>query len=156
MLKEQDKAPDFTLNNQDGNPISLHDFAGKKVILYFYPRDNTPGCTREACAFRDQFQVFKEHGIVVLGISKDSEKSHQNFILKQSLPFDLLSDPQHEVIEAYGAWQEKRLYGKVSMGIVRSTYVIDEDGMIERVYPKVKPDQHAVQILNDLGIQVNG
>ena len=156
MLKEQEKAPDFTLNNQDGNPISLHDFAGKKVILYFYPRDNTPGCTREACAFRDQFQVFKEHGIVVLGISKDSEKSHQNFILKQSLPFDLLSDPQHEVIEAYGAWQEKKLYGKVSMGIVRSTYVIDEDGMIEWVYPKVKPDQHAVQILNDLGIQVNG
>lgn len=156
MLKEQDKAPDFTLNNQDGNPISLHDFAGKKVILYFYPRDNTPGCTREACAFRDQFQVFKEHGIVVLGISKDSEKSHQNFILKQSLPFDLLSDPQHEVIEAYGAWQEKKLYGKVSMGIVRSTYVIDEEGMIEQVYPKVKPDQHAVQILNDLGIQVNG
>ena len=156
MLKEQDKASDFTLNNQDGNPISLHDFAGKKVILYFYPRDNTPGCTREACAFRDQFQVFKEHGIVVLGISKDSEKSHQNFILKQSLPFDLLSDPQHEVIEAYGAWQEKKLYGKVSMGIVRSTYVIDEDGMIERVYPKVKPDEHAVQILNDLGIQVNG
>lgn len=156
MLKEQDKAPDFTLNNQDGNPISLHDFAGKKVILYFYPRDNTPGCTREACAFRDQFQVFKEHGIVVLGISKDSEKSHQNFILKQSLPFDLLSDPQHEVIESYGAWQEKKLYGKVSMGIVRSTYVIDEEGMIERVYPKVKPDEHAVQILNDLGIQVNG
>ena len=156
MLKEQDKAPDFTLNNQDGNPISLHDFAGKKVILYFYPRDNTPGCTREACAFRDQFQVFKEHGIVVLGISKDSEKSHQNFILKQSLPFDLLSDPQHEVIEAYGAWQEKKLYGKVSMGIVRSTYVIDEEGMIEQVYPKVKPDEHAVQILNDLGIQVNG
>ncbi len=153
MLLEREKAPEFTLNNQDGNPVSLSDFSGKKVVLYFYPRDNTPGCTREACAFRNQFQVFEKHGIVVLGVSKDSERTHRGFIEKQSLPFDLLSDPEHKVIEAYGAWQEKKLYGKVSMGTVRSTYVIDENGMIERVYPKVKPDEHAVQILKDLGIE---
>ncbi len=153
MLQEREKAPEFTLNNQDGKPVSLSDFLGKKVVLYFYPRDNTPGCTREACAFRNSFQVFAEHGIVVLGVSKDSEKAHRGFIEKQSLPFDLLSDPEHRVIEAYGAWQEKKLYGKVSMGTVRSTYVIDENGVIERVYPKVKPDDHAAQILKDLGIE---
>ena len=155
MLLEREKAPEFTLNNQEGKPVSLQDFVGKKVVLYFYPRDNTPGCTREACAFRDRFQVFEKHGIVVLGISKDSEKAHRNFIEKQSLPFDLLSDPDHNVIEAYGAWQEKKLYGKVSMGTVRSTYIIDENGMIERVYPKVKPDEHVQQILRDLGIEEN-
>ena len=153
MLQERENAPEFTLNNQDGKPVSLSDFLGKKVVLYFYPRDNTPGCTREACAFRNSFQVFAEHGIVVLGVSKDSEKAHRGFIEKQSLPFDLLSDPEHRVIEAYGAWQEKKLYGKVSMGTVRSTYVIDENGVIERVYPKVKPDDHAAQILKDLGIE---
>lgn len=152
MLQEGQKAPEFTLPNQEGNPVGLRDFTGKKVILFFYPRDNTPGCTREACAFRDNFTKFQEHGIVVLGISKDSEKAHRNFIAKQSLPFDLLSDPEHTVIEAYGAWQEKKLYGKVSMGTVRSTYVIDENGMIEKVYPKVKPDEHAAQILADLGV----
>lgn len=152
MLQEGQKAPEFTLLNQEEKPVSLRDFAGKKVILYFYPRDNTPGCTREACAFRDRYEQFTNHGMVVLGISKDTVKAHQNFTAKQSLPFDLLSDPDHRVIEAYGAWQEKKLYGKVSMGTVRSTYVIDENGIIEKVYPKVKPDEHAAQILSDLGV----
>ena len=119
MLSVGDKAPAFTLPDQDGNPVSLEDFAGSKVVVYFYPRDNTPGCTRQACAFRDSYQVYRERNIAVIGISKDSVKSHRGFADKQNLPFILLSDPEHKVIEAFGAWQEKKQYGKTFMGTVR-------------------------------------
>ncbi|MBD5155554.1 MAG: thioredoxin-dependent thiol peroxidase [Oscillibacter sp.] len=147
MLEVGTKAPEFTLPDRDGNAISLADFAGKKVVLYFYPRDNTPGCTRQACAFAGAYEEFKKINAVVIGISKDSVASHQKFAEKHSLPFILLSDPDLTAIQAYGVWQEKKLYGKVSMGVVRSTFVIDENGMIEKVMPKVKPDTNAAEIL---------
>lgn len=147
MLEVGTKAPDFTLPDQNGAPVSLSDFRGKKVILYFYPRDNTPGCTRQACAFADSHAAFQSQNAVVIGISKDSAASHQKFAAKYALPFHLLSDPDHAVIESYGAWQEKKNYGKVSMGTVRSTYVIDESGIIEKVLPKVKPDTNAAELL---------
>lgn len=150
MLSIGEKAPDFTLNDKDGNPVSLGDFLGKKVVLYFYPRDNTPGCTRQACAFAENFEEFKKISAVVIGISKDSAASHVKFAEKYGLPFILLSDPEHEVIEAFGAWQEKKNYGKVSFGTVRSTFVIDENGIIEKVMPKVKPDTNAAEILEYL------
>jgi len=150
MLKENTKAPNFSLKDKDGNTVSLEDFKGKKVVLYFYPKDNTPGCTRQACAFRDHFNEFKEKDVVVIGISKDSEKSHQNFVDKYELPFILLSDPNLEAIQGYDVWQEKKMYGKVSMGVVRSTYIIDENGMIEKVFPKAKPDTNASEILEYL------
>ncbi len=150
MLEVGTKAPDFTLNDKDGAPVSLSDFRGKKVVLYFYPRDNTPGCTRQACAFAEAYEGFKEANAVVIGISKDSAASHQKFAEKYALPFLLLSDPERTAIEAYGVWQEKKNYGKVSMGVVRSTYVIDENGMIEKVMPKVKPDTNAEEILTYL------
>ncbi len=150
MLEVNVKAPDFSLKDKDGNNVRLSDFLGKKVVVYFYPKDNTPGCTRQACAFRDNFDGFKEKDVVVIGISKDSEKSHQNFVAKYELPFILLSDPDLEAIQAYGVWQEKKLYGKVSMGVVRSTYIIDEKGMIEKVYAKAKPDTNASEILEFL------
>ena len=150
MLQVGTKAPDFTLPDKNGAPVRLSDFLGKKVVLYFYPRDNTPGCTRQACAFARNYGAFEEKNTVVIGISKDSVKSHQNFIAKQNLPFLLLSDPDRQAIEAYGVWQEKKLYGKVSMGVVRSTFVIDENGVIEKVYPKVKPDTNAAEILEYL------
>jgi len=151
MLQIGDKAPDFTLNDQNGNPVSLADFAGKRVVLYFYPRDNTPGCTRQACAFAGAYQAFKEKDVVVIGVSKDSVNSHKKFAEKFDLPFILLADPEKEVIQAYGVWQEKKNYGKVSMGVVRATYVIGPDGCIERVMPKVKPDTNAAEILAALG-----
>ena len=132
MLEPNTKAPDFTLPNQNGEMVSLSDFLGKKVILYFYPKDNTPGCTRQACAFAAANAELEEAGVVVIGISKDSVASHQKFVQKQNLPFILLSDPELQAIEAYGVWQEKKLYGKVSMGVVRTTYLIDEQGMIEK------------------------
>jgi len=147
MLEIGTKAPEFTLPNKDGNMVSLTDFAGKKVVLYFYPKDNTPGCTSQACAFAEAYQEFKKINAVVIGISKDSVASHQKFAEKYGLPFILLSDPELTAIQAYGVWQEKKLYGKVSMGVVRSTFVIDENGMIEKVMPKVKPDTNAAEIL---------
>ncbi len=150
MLQVGSKAPDFTLQNQAGESVSLSDFLGKKVVLYFYPKDSTPGCTKEACAFRDAYNQFTEKNVVVLGVSKDTVKSHERFVEKQSLPFQLLADPERKVLEAYEVWQEKKLYGKVSMGTVRSTYLIDENGIIEKVYEKVKTDLHAQEILNDL------
>ena len=150
MLEPNTKAPDFTLPNQNGEMVSLSDFLGKKVILYFYPKDNTPGCTRQACAFAAANAELEEDGAVVIGISKDSVASHQKFVQKQNLPFILLSDPELQAIEAYGVWQEKKLYGKVSMGVVRTTYLIDEQGMIEKVMPKVKPDTNAAEILEYL------
>ena len=147
MLEIGTKAPAFTLPDKDGSLVSLSDFAGRKVVLYFYPRDNTPGCTRQACAFAGAYEEFKKINVVVIGISKDSVASHQKFAEKHSLPFILLSDPELTAIQAYGVWQETKLYGKVSMGVVRSTFVIDENGMIEKVMPKVKPDTNAAEIL---------
>ena len=150
MLQAGMKAPLFTLPDQDGNPVSLADFAGKRVVLYFYPKDNTPGCTRQACAFAGAYSQFEALGVVVIGVSRDSQASHQRFAEKNSLPFILLSDPERQAIEAYGVWQEKKNYGKVSMGVVRSTYIIDENGVIEKVMPKVKPDTNAAEILEYL------
>ena len=144
------KAPSFTLSDKDGNMISPADFAGRKIILYFYPKDNTPGCTRQACAFAANFEKFKETDAVVIGISKDSAASHRKFAEKYNLPFILLSDPDLQAIQAYDVWQEKKLYGKVSMGVVRTTYIIDENGVIEKVMPKVKPDTNAAEILEYL------
>ena len=150
MLETGMKAPDFTLADQNGNTVSLSDFGGRKVILYFYPKDNTPGCSRQACAFRDSYDGFREMDAVVIGISKDSVKSHVNFANKYEVPFILLSDPELLAIQAYDVWQKKKLYGKVSMGVVRSTYIIDEQGIIEKVMPKVKPDTNAAEILQYL------
>ena len=148
MLAVGSVAPSFTLPDKDGNMVSLSDFVGKKVVLYFYPKDSTPGCTRQAQAFRDAFAQFVEAGAVVIGISKDSVKSHLNFATKQELPFILLSDTEHTVLEAYEVWQEKKLYGKVSMGVVRSVYVIDAEGKVAAAWTKVKPEQSAVDALN--------
>ena len=150
MLEVGTKAPEFTLPDKDGNPISLTDFAGKKVVLYFYPKDNTPGCTRQAYTFAGAYEDFKKINAVVIGVSKDSVASHQKFVEKHGLPFILLSDPELTAIQAYGVWQEKKLYGKVSMGVVRSTFVINENGMIEKAMPKVKPDTNAAEILEYL------
>lgn len=150
MLEVGTKAPEFTLPDKDGNPVSLTDFAGKKVVLYFYPKDNTPGCTRQACAFAEAYEEFKKINAVVIGVSKDSVASHQKFAEKHGLPFILLSDPELTAIQAYGVWQEKKLYGKVSMGVVRSTFVINENGMIEKAMPKVKPDTNTMEILEYL------
>ena len=150
MLNENTKAPNFTLNDKDGNPVSLSDFAGKKVVLYFYPRDNTPGCTRQACAFAAAYKDFCDEDIKVIGISKDSEASHRKFAEKHGLPFILLSDPELIAIKAYDVLAEKKMCGKVSFGVVRSTYIIDENGMIIKAMPKVKPDTNAAEILQFL------
>lgn len=150
MLEVGTKAPDFQLPDKDGKLVSLSDFSGKKVVLYFYPKDNTPGCTRQACAFATAYNRFKEIDAVVIGISKDSIASHQRFADKFELPFILLSDPELNAIKAYDVWQEKKMYGKVSMGVVRSTYVIDENGVIIKVMNKVKPDTNAEEILDYL------
>ena len=150
MLNAGTKAPDFTLQDKNGNTVSLSDFSGKKVVLYFYPKDNTPGCTRQACAFAQSYDAFREDNVVVIGISKDSVTSHLKFAEKFNLPFILLSDPELQAIQAYDVWQEKKLYGKVSMGVVRTTYIIDEQGNIEMVMPKVKPDTNAAEILDYL------
>lgn len=147
MLEVGTKAPQFTLADQAGNPVSLSDFAGKRIVLYFYPKDNTPGCTRQACAFAGAYEAFRTKDIVVIGISKDSVASHKKFAEKYELPFILLSDPDLQAIQAYDVWQEKKLYGKVSMGVVRSTYIIDEQGMIARAMPRVKPDTNAQEVL---------
>lgn len=150
MLEKGMKAPEFSLADKEGNMVRLSDFAGKKVVLYFYPKDNTPGCTRQACAFAGSYAGFRDQNVVVIGISKDSVASHKKFAEKYDLPFVLLSDPELSAIQAYGVWQEKKLYGKVSMGVVRTTFVIDENGMIEKVMPKVKPDTNAAEILEYL------
>ena len=147
MLKAQMKAPDFSLLDKDGKTVRLSDFQGKKVVLYFYPKDNTPGCTRQACAFAASYEQFKMQDVIVIGISKDSVASHLKFAQKYDLPFILLSDPELQAIQAYDVWQEKKLYGKVSMGVVRTTYIIDEQGVIEKVMPKVKPDTNAADVL---------
>ena len=153
MLEVGMKAPLFTLLDKNGNLVSLSDFLGQKVVLYFYPKDNTPGCTRQACAFGESYEAFQAKNTVVIGISKDSAASHLRFAEKYHLPFILLSDPELQAIQAYGVWQEKKLYGKVSMGVVRSTYLIDERGMIEKVMPKVKPDTNAGELLEYLGAE---
>lgn len=150
LLEKGCKAPDFTLQDKDGKEVALSDFRGKKVVLYFYPKDNTPGCTRQACAFGENYGKFQEKNVVVIGISKDSVGSHLRFAEKYELPFILLSDQQLKAIEAYGVWQEKKNYGKVSMGVVRTTYLIDEQGNIEKVMAKVKPDTNAAEILEYL------
>lgn len=147
MLEVGMKAPEFTLQDQDGREVSLADFLGKKVVLYFYPKDSSPGCTRQACAFAGSLSEIKAQGAVVLGVSKDSVASHRKFADKYGLPFTLLSDPQLEAIQAYGVWQEKKLYGKVSMGVVRTTFLIDEEGTVTAVMPKVKPDTNAADVL---------
>lgn len=150
MINVGMKAPDFALMNQEKRITKLSDFLGKKVILYFYPKDNTPGCTRQACAFASAYDEFKAKDIAIIGISKDSVLSHQKFAQKYDLPFLLLSDPELQAIQAYGVWQEKKLYGKVSMGVVRSAFIIDEFGTIEKVMYKVKPDTNASEILEYL------
>ena len=150
MLEIGTKAPNFTLKDKDGKEVSLSDFLGKKVVLYFYPKDNTPGCTRQACAFAGAYEEFKSKNFEVIGISKDSVASHVKFAEKYSLPFVLLSDPERTAIEAYGVWQEKKMCGKVSMGVVRTTFIIDEDGNIAEIMPKVKPDTNAQEILDKL------
>lgn len=147
MLEAGTKAPDFALLDKDGKEVRLSDFAGKRVVLYFYPRDNTPGCTRQACAFAKAYEGFRSRDVVLIGISKDSVASHLKFAQKYELPFILLSDPELQAIQAYGVWQEKKLYGKTSMGVVRTTYVIDPEGRVEKVMPKVKPDTNAEEIL---------
>ena len=151
MLKIGDKAPDFKLNDKNGTTISLSDFAGKKIVVYFYSKDNTPGCTRQACAFATRNSEFEQKGIVVIGISKDSAESHKKFADKYSLPFILLSDPDLEAINAYGVWKEKTMYGKKTFGVVRTTFIIDENGHIEHIMPKVKPDTNAEEILSLIG-----
>lgn len=150
MLEKGMKAPDFALQDQHGKTVTLSDFRGTKVVLYFYPKDNTPGCTRQACAFAGLYREFEKKGVKVVGVSKDSVSSHVKFAEKYGLPFTLLSDPELEAIQAYGVWQEKKLYGKVSMGVVRTTFIIDENGIIEKVMPKVKPDTNASAILAEL------
>ena len=147
MLKIGDKAPDFTLMDKEGREVSLSNYLGKRIVLYFYPKDNTPGCTRQACAFAGLYGEFERRGVTVIGISKDSVASHQKFAEKHGLPFVLLSDPELSVIKAYGVWQEKKLYGKVSFGVVRTTFIIDEQGNISHIMPKVKPDTNAAEIL---------
>lgn len=147
MLNTGDRAPNFTLKDKNGNEISLSDFIGKRVVLYFYPKDNTPGCTRQACAFAGAYEEFKNRGVEVIGISRDSIASHVKFAEKYNLPFVLLSDPELEAIQAYGVWQEKKMYGKVSFGVVRTTFIVDENGIIEKIMPKVKPDTNAEEIL---------
>lgn len=150
MLEEGIKAPEIVLNDKNGNTVKLSDFAGKKVVVYFYPKDNTAGCTKQACGFRDAYSEYEALGIPVIGISKDSEASHVKFADKHELPFILLSDPELKAIKDYDVWQEKKLYGKVSMGVVRTTYLIDENGIIEKVWKKAKTDKNAAEILEYL------
>ena len=150
MLDVGMKAPDFKLQDKDGREITLSGFRGKKVVLYFCPKDNTPGCTKQACAFASAYDGFKTKGVEVIGVSKDSVASHVKFAEKYNLPFILISDPEPKAIKAYDVWQEKKMYGKVTFGVVRTTYVIDEEGIIEKVMPKVKPDTNAAEILEYL------
>ena len=150
MLEKGMRAPDFTLTDKDGKEVSLSDFLGKRVVIYFYPKDNTPGCTRQACAFAGAYADFIKKDVAVIGISRDSVASHARFAEKYGLPFILLSDPELQAIKAYGVWQEKKLYGKTSFGVVRTTFIIGPDGTVERVMPRVKPDTNAAEILAEL------
>jgi peroxiredoxin Q/BCP len=150
MIETGMQAPDFTLADKDGKDVSLSDFRGKRVVLYFYPKDNTPGCTRQACAFAGAYSDFVKKDVEVIGISRDSTATHVKFAEKYGLPFILLSDPELQAIKAYGVWQEKKLYGKTSFGVVRTTFIIGPDGTVERVMPKVKPDTNAAEILAEL------
>jgi len=150
MIEIGMKAPDFALKDKNGSDVSLSSFLGKKVVLYFYPKDNTPGCTRQACAFAAAYNEFRNKNVEVIGISKDSVASHVKFAEKYDLPFVLLSDPELIAIQAYDVWQEKKMCGKVSMGVVRTTFLIDEKGIIEKIMPKVKPDTNAEEILAEL------
>ena len=150
MLEVGVKAPDFTLKDKDGKEVALSSFRGKKVVLYFYPKDNTPGCTRQACAFAGAYAGFKERNVEVIGVSRDSGKSHAGFAAKYGLPFILLSDPELTAIQAYDVWKEKKNYGKVSMGVVRTTYLIDEDGIIIRANDKVKAADDAEKMLGEM------
>jgi peroxiredoxin Q/BCP len=147
MLEEGTNAPDFTLESAGGGTVSLSGYRGKTVVLYFYPKDDTPGCTTEACNFRDDYSDILAAGAVVLGVSPDSVKSHDKFAVKYELPFPLLSDPDHRVAEMYGAWGEKKMYGRAYMGIMRSTYIVDKDGVIIKVFPKVSPANHSAEVL---------
>ena len=150
MLSVGDPAPDFTLSDADGNPVSLSDFNGQKVVLYFYPKDDTSGCTKEACGFRDAQDDYMEANAVVIGVSPDSEKSHQRFRDKYDLPFLLLADPERQAIEGYDVWKEKNMYGKKYMGVERSTFIIDEDGIVLEILRKVKADGHVQLVLASL------
>ena len=150
MLDVGTKAPDFTLPDKDGNAVSLHDFAGKKVILSFYPKDDTPGCTKQACGFASLYPDFEEAGAVVIGISKDDASSHQKFVTKYDLPFVLLADPELDVIKAYDVWVEKSMFGKKYMGTERSTYVIDESGVIVKAFQKVRPADNPKKMLKEV------
>lgn len=150
MLEVGTKAPDFTLLNQDGAEVSLSNYRGQKVILYFYPRDNTPGCTKQACGFAEKYPHFQELGAVVLGVSKDTVASHKKFEQKYNLPFILISDPDLIAIQAYDVWKEKNMYGKKVMGVVRTTYLINEEGIIEKAFGKVKPADNPQQMLDEL------
>ncbi len=150
MLQKNEMAPDFTLDSDQGEPFTLSDHRGKKIVLYFYPRDDTSGCTKEACSFRDSHAQFTMKGAVVVGVSPDPVESHTKFRAKYALPFYLLSDPDHSVAEQYGAWGEKKAFGKTSEGILRTTYIIDEEGKIAKVFPKVKPEDHAEEVLAEL------
>jgi len=152
-LKEHMIAPDFALPDQDGNIRKLSDFRGKPVILYFYPKDNTPGCTTEACNFRDDYSQYTDAGVVIIGVSPDSQQSHQKFTDKYNLPFILLSDVDHEVLRLYGAWGIKKSYGKEREGVLRTTFVIDEVGFIQKVFEGVKPAEHSAEVLAELGIK---
>ena len=151
-LAEGNKAPDFDAKDQDGNEIKLSQFAGKKVVLYFYPKDDTPGCTAEACDFRDNYQGLAAKGIVVLGVSVDDEKSHKKFIAKHNLPFTLLADTDKQIVEAYGVWGEKNMYGKTYMGTNRKTFIIDEEGKILHIINKVDTKNSTAQVLELLGV----
>lgn len=147
MLKEGDRAPEFTLNDESGSAVSLSDFKGRKVVVYFYPKDDTSGCTKEACSFRDNYDAILAKGAVVIGISADDEASHGRFKTKYDLPFYLLADPEKKAIEGFGAWGEKKMYGKSYEGIIRSTFVVDENGTIIKAWPKVKPEDHATEVM---------
>jgi len=153
MLKQGDMAADFLLKDSDGNDVSLSDFRGKKVVIYFYPKDNTPGCTKEACSFREVYDLILDEGAVVLGISADSEVTHAEFKERHNLPFYLLSDTEHKAGEAYGTWGEKKLYGKTYIGMIRSTFIIDEQGKIIKVFSKVKLEQHGEEVLDVLKLE---
>ncbi len=153
QLKEGDKAPNFKGINQDEKAIALSDFKGEKLILYFYPKDNTPGCTAEACNLSENYDELTKHGFEVVGVSPDEATKHQKFIAKHNLKFNLIADTEKQILEAYGAWGEKKLYGRVYMGVIRTTFVIDENGTIEKVFKKVKTKDHTNQILTEMGLK---
>lgn len=151
MIKEGDKAPDFKGRDQNGNIIKLSDLRGSRVVLYFYPKDDTPGCTKEACSFRDSYKVFEEKDIKILGVSIDGEAAHQKFIAKYQLPFDLIADTDKQIVEKYGVWGEKSMYGKKYMGTLRKTFLIDENGRVVKIFDKVKVAEHADEVLAAFG-----